>query len=101
MKILILGAGKMGSFFSDVLSFEHEVAIYDTDPQRLRFTFNTQRMTTMEEIEAFKPELLIKCSNGQIHDPCFRIRTAAHSRILYHIRHSFGKNRTSRILQES
>ena len=53
MKILILGAGKMGSFFSDVLSFEHEVAIYDTDPQRLRFTFNTQRMTTMEEIEAF------------------------------------------------
>ena len=58
MKILILGAGKMGSFFSDVLSFEHEVAIYDTDPQRLRFTFNTQRMTTMEEIEAFKPELL-------------------------------------------
>lgn len=59
MKILILGAGKMGSFFSDVLSFEHEVAIYDTDPQRLRFTFNTQRMTTMEEIEAFRPELLI------------------------------------------
>lgn len=31
MKILILGAGKMGSFFSDVLSSEHEVAIYDTD----------------------------------------------------------------------
>lgn len=27
MKILILGAGKMGSFFTDLLSFEHEVAV--------------------------------------------------------------------------
>ena len=25
MKILILGAGKMGSFFCDILSFDHEV----------------------------------------------------------------------------
>lgn len=33
MKILILGAGKMGSFFADVLSFEHEVAVLDTDPK--------------------------------------------------------------------
>lgn len=36
MKILILGAGKMGSFFCDLLSFRHDVAILDTDPQRLR-----------------------------------------------------------------
>ena len=71
MKILILGAGKMGSFFSDVLSFEHEVAIYDTDPQRLRFTFNTQRMTTMEEIEAFKPELLINAATVKYTIPAF------------------------------
>lgn len=40
MKILILGAGKMGSFFCDLLSFRHDVAIFDPDPQRLRFTFN-------------------------------------------------------------
>lgn len=32
MKILILGAGKMGSFFCDVLSSDHEVAIFDIDP---------------------------------------------------------------------
>lgn len=32
MKILIIGAGKMGSFFCDLLSFDHEVAIIDTDP---------------------------------------------------------------------
>jgi len=59
MKILILGAGKMGSFFTDLLSFEHEVAVYDVDPKRLRFMYNTQRFTQMEEIAEFKPELVI------------------------------------------
>ena len=43
MKILILGAGKMGSFFCDLLSFDHEVAVYDLRPEKLRFTFNAQR----------------------------------------------------------
>lgn len=37
MRILILGAGKMGSFFTDVLSFQHETAVFDVDPKRLRF----------------------------------------------------------------
>ena len=59
MKILILGAGKMGSFFVDLLSFEHETAVYDNNPQRLRFMYNTQRFTTMDEIDAFKPDLVI------------------------------------------
>jgi len=61
MKILILGAGKMGTFFTDVLCIDHEVALYDTDPKKLRFVFNTLRLTKTEEIEAFKPELLINC----------------------------------------
>ena len=56
MKILILGAGKMGSFFTDVLSFEHEVAVYDVNPQRLRFMYNCYRFTKLEEISEFKPE---------------------------------------------
>lgn len=59
MKILILGAGKMGAFFVDLLSFEHETAVYDIDPKRLRFMYNTQRFTTIEEIEQFQPELVI------------------------------------------
>ncbi|MBQ5729127.1 MAG: prephenate dehydrogenase [Bacteroidaceae bacterium] len=59
MKILILGAGKMGSFFVDLLSFEHETAVYDTDPRRLRFMYNTQRFTTLDEIAEFRPELVI------------------------------------------
>lgn len=59
MKILILGAGKMGSFFTDLLSFDHEIAVYEIDPKRLRFMYNTQRFTTLEEIDEFKPELVI------------------------------------------
>ena len=31
MKILVLGAGKMGSFFIDLLSFDHEVAVFEKD----------------------------------------------------------------------
>ena len=59
MRILILGAGKMGSFFTDLLSFDHDVAVYDNDPQRLRFLYNTQRFTSLDEVDAFNPELVI------------------------------------------
>ena len=61
MKILILGAGKMGSFFADVLSFDHETAVYETDPKRMRFLYNTLRFTSMEEIRDFQPDLVINC----------------------------------------
>ncbi|MBQ0019945.1 MAG: prephenate dehydrogenase [Bacteroidales bacterium] len=59
MKILILGAGKMGSFFTDVLSFEHECAVYEVDAKRMRFLYNTQRFTSLDEIDEFRPELVI------------------------------------------
>ena len=49
----------MGSFFTDVLSFQHEVAVYDADPKRLRFVYNTIRMSQLEEIKEFDPELVI------------------------------------------
>ena len=62
MKIQILGAGKMGSFFADVLSFEHEVAMFDPDPQRMRFTYNCIRMTHPEEIQSFRPEIVINAA---------------------------------------
>ncbi|MGI6218755.1 MAG: prephenate dehydrogenase [Bacteroidaceae bacterium] len=59
MRILILGAGKMGSFFTDVLSFQHETAVYDINPEQLRFVYNTYRFTTLDEVRDFEPELLI------------------------------------------
>ena len=61
MKILILGAGKMGSFFTDLLSFEHEVAVLENDPKRMRFIYNALRLQKPEEVAEFKPELVINC----------------------------------------
>lgn len=49
----------MGSFFTDILSFQHETAVYDTNPHQLRFVYNTYRFTTLEEIREFEPELVI------------------------------------------
>ena len=71
MKILVLGAGKMGSFFIDLLSFEHEVAVYEKDPYRLRFTYNCQRFQTHEEIQEFQPELVINAATVKYTIPAF------------------------------
>jgi prephenate dehydrogenase len=62
----------MGSFFTDVLSFTHETAVYDVDPKRLRFIYNTYRFTKPEEIEAFKPELVINAATVKYTLDAFR-----------------------------
>lgn len=71
MRILIMGAGKMGSFFIDLLSFEHEVGVYEKDPKRLRFTYNCQRFQTLEEVRDFKPELVINAVTVKYTVPAF------------------------------
>lgn len=71
MRILILGAGKMGSFYIDLLSFDHEVAVYEKDAKRLRFTYNCQRFTSLDEVDAFKPELLINAVTVKYTIPAF------------------------------
>ena len=72
MKILVMGAGKMGSFFIDLLSFDHEVAVFERDPKRMRFTYNCQRFTSYEEIQAFKPELMINAVTLKYTIPVFK-----------------------------
>lgn len=72
MKILIMGAGKMGSFFIDLLSFEHEVAVYEKDAKRMRFTYNCQRFTSLDEIKGFAPELVINAVTVKYTIPAFR-----------------------------
>lgn len=72
MKIVVLGAGKMGSFFIDLLSFDHEVAVFEKDPKRMRFTYNCQRFTELEEIGAFEPELVINAVTVKYTIPAFR-----------------------------
>ena len=71
MRILVMGAGKMGSFFLDLLSFEHETAVYEKDPQRMRFTYNTQRFTDLEEVREFRPELVINAVTVKYTIPAF------------------------------
>ena len=72
MRILVLGAGKMGSFFIDLLSFEHEVAVYERDAKRMRFTYNCQRFTSYDEIKELKPELLINAVTLKYTIPVFK-----------------------------
>jgi len=72
MKILIMGAGKMGSFFIDLLSFEHEVAVYEKDAKRLRFTYNCFRFQTLEEVKDFQPELVINAVTVKYTLPAFK-----------------------------
>lgn len=72
MKILVMGAGKMGSFFIDLLSFEHEVAVYEKDIRRMRFTYNCQRFTDLKEIKQFSPELVINAVTVKYTLPAFQ-----------------------------
>ena len=72
MKILVMGAGKMGIFFIDLLSFEHEVAVYEKDIRRMRFTYNCQRFTNLEEIKQFSPELVINAVTVKYTLPAFQ-----------------------------
>ena len=71
MKILVIGAGKMGSFFIDLLSFDHEVAVFEKNPMRMRFTYNCQRFTSFDEIKEFRPELVINAVTLKYTIPVF------------------------------
>lgn len=52
----------MGSFFCDLLSFRHDVAVFDPNPERLRFTFNVQRFSNPEDIKAFDPDMVLNAA---------------------------------------
>ena len=44
----------MGSFFTDILSFQHETAVFDVNPHQLRFVYNTYRFTTLERNQGLR-----------------------------------------------
>lgn len=63
MKILVLGAGKMGTFFCDLLSSRgHRVAVYDPNPDQLRFTYGVERYSDLGEVDAFNPDMVINAA---------------------------------------
>jgi len=65
MKILVIGAGNMGAWFVESLCLEHDVAVYDTNKQKLRYFFNTHRFVSFEQISAFAPALIINAVSLQ------------------------------------
>jgi prephenate dehydrogenase len=64
-KILVLGAGRMGAWMVESLCLDFEVAVYDIDKNKLKYLFNTHRLTTHEEIREFAPELVINAVSLQ------------------------------------
>ena len=99
MKILIFGAGKMGSFFVDLLSFDHETAVYDIDPRRLRFMYNTLRFTSLNEIDDFAPELVINAVTLKYTLQVFETVHSAFAQGVHHQRHSLGENGLKGVLR--
>lgn len=71
MKILILGAGKMGTFFCDILAPDHQVAVYDTNPDKLRFTYGVERFSDLNEISGFAPDIVINAATVRYTIPAF------------------------------
>jgi prephenate dehydrogenase len=72
MKILVVGAGKMGSWLIESLCLDYEVAAYDNDLTRLRYFFNTVKLVSTEEIREFDPDMVINAVNLEITIPVFR-----------------------------
>jgi len=69
MRILVLGAGRMGAWLVEELCLDHEVAVYDLDRRKLKYFFNVTRLLEPSEVEEFKPELVINAvSIANIHE---------------------------------
>ncbi|MFZ5940288.1 MAG: prephenate dehydrogenase/arogenate dehydrogenase family protein [Bacteroidota bacterium] len=59
MRIVVVGAGNMGSWLVESLCLEYEVGVYDHDRNRLKYFFNSRKFLYLEEIYDFSPDLLI------------------------------------------
>jgi prephenate dehydrogenase len=58
-KIVVLGAGKMGSWLVESLCLDYDVGVFDLDKTSLKYFFNSHRFLSMDEIRDFQPDLLI------------------------------------------
>lgn len=72
MKILIVGAGKMGKFFCDLFSSRgHNVALFDIHPENLLYTFNCLRFASLDEIDPFGPDLVLNAATVKYTIPAY------------------------------
>jgi prephenate dehydrogenase len=59
MKIVIIGAGKMGSWMVESLCLDYDVGVFDNDRQKLKYFFNSHKFMSYDEIREFNPDLLV------------------------------------------
>ncbi len=59
MRIAIIGAGNMGSWLVEALCLEHEIGVYDTDRNKLKYFFNSRKFIYLEDLLEYEPEMLI------------------------------------------
>ncbi|HOP85570.1 MAG TPA: prephenate dehydrogenase/arogenate dehydrogenase family protein [Syntrophorhabdaceae bacterium] len=59
MKIMIIGAGKMGSWFAKELAWTNDVVIYDKEPNKKQDIERIKSFDKLSSIKTFKPELLL------------------------------------------
>ena len=101
MKILILGAGKMGSFFTDLLSFDHEVAVLENDPKRMRFIYPTRSVCrSPKRVAEFKPELVINCVTLSYTIEAFQSVMPLPASLLHHLGHCLRQDTLEGILRD-
>lgn len=61
MRIFILGTGRMGAWLTEELYLDHEVAVHDSDPRRMKYFTQVRRIQDLKELDDFVPELFINC----------------------------------------
>jgi prephenate dehydrogenase len=66
MKIVVFGAGNMGSWFVESLCLDHDVAVFDVDKTRLRYFFQARKFISLDEVAAFQPEMVINAASLQL-----------------------------------
>lgn len=71
MRIAVVGAGNMGSWFVESLCLDYEVGIYDTDRNKLKYFFNSRKFLYLEELLDFEPDLLINAVSLEKTIPAF------------------------------
>ena len=59
MKIFIMGTGHIGSWLVEELCHDHEVAVFDIDPRKMKYFFNITRFLKLEEVKKFNPDIVI------------------------------------------
>ncbi|MEA1885603.1 MAG: prephenate dehydrogenase/arogenate dehydrogenase family protein [Bacteroidota bacterium] len=71
-RILIAGAGNMGSWLAETLCLDYDVGVYDSDPRKLKYLFNTFRFKELTDITDFRPQLLINATGLKQTIPAYK-----------------------------